>query len=128
MTLRNDFYYITDTQPQNPSLPDGLAEFACTIRFNPDHYIYQAHFPGQPITPGVCLVQIATELLEYVSGMDVVLTNACNIKFRSLVTPELTPTYSFSKIKCEGDTVNVHVSIDHNGKQYARMILIYRKR
>ena len=33
-----------------------------TIRLNPEHFIYKAHFPGEPITPGVCIMQIAIEL------------------------------------------------------------------
>ena len=33
------------------------------IRLNPDHEIYRAHFPGNPITPGVCIVQIISEVL-----------------------------------------------------------------
>ena len=31
------------------------------LRLNPDHPIYHAHFPGNPITPGVCIVQIVGE-------------------------------------------------------------------
>ena len=34
------------------------------LRLLPDSPVYQGHFPGYPITPGVCLVQIALELIE----------------------------------------------------------------
>ena len=27
------------------------------IQLHPEHVIYQAHFPGSPITPGVCIIQ-----------------------------------------------------------------------
>ena len=33
------------------------------LRLNPEHFIYQAHFPGEPVTPGVCILQIGKELL-----------------------------------------------------------------
>ena len=32
------------------------------LQLHPEHEIYQAHFPGNPITPGVCQVQIVAEL------------------------------------------------------------------
>ena len=32
------------------------------IRLLPDNVIYKAHFPEKPITPGVCIVQMAVEL------------------------------------------------------------------
>ena len=35
-----------------------------TIKLIPSCVIYQAHFPGEPITPGVCIVQMAKELIE----------------------------------------------------------------
>ena len=34
------------------------------IKLHPEHVIYDAHFPGQPITPGVCLVQMIGEILQ----------------------------------------------------------------
>ena len=34
-----------------------------TIRLLPDSPVYKGHFPGYPITPGVCLVEIALELI-----------------------------------------------------------------
>lgn len=40
------------------------------LRFHPEHPIYAAHFPGQPLTPGVCFVQIAFELLEHFLSID----------------------------------------------------------
>ena len=34
------------------------------ILLDASHFIYQAHFPEEPITPGVCIIQIAKELME----------------------------------------------------------------
>ena len=38
------------------------------VRLLPESPVYQGHFPGYPITPGVCLVQIALELIEEMAG------------------------------------------------------------
>ncbi|MBO6083421.1 MAG: hypothetical protein J6P46_10460 [Bacteroidales bacterium] len=53
-----------------------------TIRLLPESPVYQGHFPGYPITPGVCLVEIALELMGSVR-----LVAAKNIKFTSPVVP-----------------------------------------
>ena len=57
MILKNSLYTIEGQQSQ-----EGTVSY--DIRLHSDHFIYQAHFPGEPITPGVCVVQIAKELLE----------------------------------------------------------------
>ena len=58
-----------------------------TLRLLPDSPVYQGHFPGYPITPGVCLVQMAMDLIEEMAGRKVRLAAAKNIKFTSPVIP-----------------------------------------
>ncbi len=33
------------------------------ISFNPEHNIYKGHFPGLPITPGVCQVKWVKDVI-----------------------------------------------------------------
>ena len=54
---------------------DGV-EYA--VRLNPEHFIFRAHFPGMPITPGVCILQMCIELLGKWCGMPLVLECAKN--------------------------------------------------
>ena len=63
-----------------------------TIRLLPESPVYKGHFPGYPITPGVCLVEIALELIAEMAdqvGHDerVRLVGAKNIKFTSPILP-----------------------------------------
>ena len=63
-----------------------------TIRLLPESPVYQGHFPGYPITPGVCLVEIALELIAEMAGQaghdeKVRLVGAKNIKFTSPIIP-----------------------------------------
>ena len=39
-----------------------------TVRLLPESAVYRGHFPGYPITPGVCMVQIALELIGEMAG------------------------------------------------------------
>ena len=57
MKLRDSLYTIV-----SEFKGDGRHDF--NIKLDPEHFIYKAHFPGEPITPGVCIMQIAKELLE----------------------------------------------------------------
>ena len=34
------------------------------IELNKDHDIFKGHFPGNPVMPGVCMLQIIKELTE----------------------------------------------------------------
>ena len=70
----------------------GKEEGSATIKLIPSCPIYKAHFPGYPITPGVCLVEIALELIAEMAdqvGHDerVRLVGAKNIKFTSPIIP-----------------------------------------
>lgn len=59
----------------------GKEEGSATIKLLPSCPIYEAHFPGHPITPGVTLVQIALEI------MGKQLKGARDIKFIEPVFP-----------------------------------------
>lgn len=63
-----------------------------TVRLLPESPVYRGHFPGYPITPGVCLVEIALELIAEMAGQaghdgKVQLVGAKNIKFTSPIIP-----------------------------------------
>ena len=91
-----------------------------TIRLLPESPVYRGHFPGYSITPGVCLVQIALELIGEMAdqvghdgkgGHDdgtVRLVGAKNIKFTSPVFPEEGKELRFS-LSGEGGNWSVEV-------------------
>lgn len=66
-------------------LPEGQSGF--NIILNPDHLIYKAHFPGQPVTPGVCILQMLQELLSIQVGKQLFIKNIKNAKFISMMSP-----------------------------------------
>jgi 3-hydroxyacyl-[acyl-carrier-protein] dehydratase len=53
-----------------------------------DHPVFDGHFPGNPILPGVCTLQIAGELLSKYLDQKLMLIKSDNIKFMSLVIPD----------------------------------------
>ncbi len=76
MKLKNEMFTIVEDNGQQVK-----------IRLNPDHEIYRAHFPGNPITPGVCIVQIIGEVLGGQQNRKLALDSIVNLKFVSTISP-----------------------------------------
>ena len=82
MKLNGDLFRI---ESRMQGLPQGQSGF--NIILNPDHLIYKAHFPGQPVTPGVCILQMLQELLSIEMGKQLFIKNIKNAKFISMMSP-----------------------------------------
>ena len=104
MSLKDSLYHIV-------SCESGKT----VVRLDPSSPVYAAHFPGYPITPGVILIEIATELLSAGAACGSIygcadgcidgvadglleLSEAVNVKFVSPVIPgeETLLTYLFA--------------------------------
>jgi 3-hydroxyacyl-[acyl-carrier-protein] dehydratase len=79
--LLNDFFFVDDWQPG-----DGLAR--AILRINWGHPIFEGHFPGRPVVPGACLLQIVKELVSMALGNEIRLIRAGQIKFISMIGPD----------------------------------------
>ena len=95
MTLKDSLYHITQKTEQRYE-----------VLLDEKHFIYQAHFPGEPVTPGVCIIQIAKELLEDHLQRDFVIRQVKNVKFLSVISPIKTPrvSYTFDKLSVLEET------------------------
>lgn len=81
MKLLNNFYtVITD------DISDGNHKYL--IRLNESHPIYSYHFPGNPITPGVCILQILSELCEKALKRKLNIKSYVNVKYLSVISPK----------------------------------------
>lgn len=82
--LLNDFYTIESLASQ----PDGVTAI---IKLDPDHAIYQGHFQGNPVVPGVCLMTISKEVLAEAIDRPLQLREAKSLKFLRVVNPKVQP-------------------------------------
>ena len=78
------------------------------------------------MTPGVCLVQMATEILEQKFDKRLVLSTAVNIKFKRLVAPTDEPSFVFSKLVMEDDLLKALISIEDEQGQFVKMSLQFK--
>lgn len=101
-----------------------------TIRLNSEHVIYKAHFPEQPITPGVCIIQIAQELLEDATQKPLSITMVKNVKFLQIISPVDTDevVYSLQNIVEEEESVKVQVKVAHDETIFAKLSFVCKKK
>lgn len=66
------------------------------VHLNKDHTIFKGHFPGNPVMPGVCMIQIIKELTEEATGKNLFLAVSSNIKFMAIINPEKNPDLQLS--------------------------------
>src|SRR5687768_13751984 len=80
--LLNDFFSVHDQH-------HAAGNVTATLLINKDHGILKGHFPGQPVVPGVCMMQMVKELIELQTQRDLRITEADNMKFLSIINPDL---------------------------------------
>jgi 3-hydroxyacyl-[acyl-carrier-protein] dehydratase len=78
--LLNNFYTIV----QHRQALDGIE---ASIAINKDHSIFDGHFPGLPVVPGVCMIQIIKEITSLVLGHQFMLQEADHVKFLNVINP-----------------------------------------
>ena|SRR5690606_14246200 len=61
------------------------------ITINKDHEVFKGHFPGNPVTPGVCMMHIIKGITELVVEKKLFMQSSSNIKFLAVINPEKTP-------------------------------------
>jgi 3-hydroxyacyl-[acyl-carrier-protein] dehydratase len=73
----------------------GEQTITVDIALHTTHAIFEGHFPGQPILPGVCQTQICVELFNELTQQNLVLTGASVMKFLSFINPNVHPNLTF---------------------------------
>lgn len=129
MKLKNNLYKIISKEEVN-------SIFNYTVELNPSCVIYQAHFPGEPITPGVCIVQIGKEVIEDLLleqssvSRRLEIIKAKNIKFLSVISPNETPilTYQVRKLGFSDDnmTIETQIVVNSDDKSMAKISLVLK--
>ena len=80
-----------------------------TVPFNilKDSFVFDGHFPEQPILPGVVMVEILKQGIELVTAKKINLVEANNFKFLKMINPQ------------EVDSATLTLTIKNNEKGLA---------
>jgi 3-hydroxyacyl-[acyl-carrier-protein] dehydratase len=115
--LRNDFFTVNE-------LDGGTPSYRALLTLNTQHRIFGGHFPGQPVVPGVCLMQMVQEVTAAALGIGGLrLLWAGQIKFISPIDPRTAGELEMMldcKIREGGpgadDTITVIATMSDGGK------------
>jgi 3-hydroxyacyl-[acyl-carrier-protein] dehydratase len=105
--LLNDLYTIQ-------SLSESQNEIQATVLLRADHPIFKGHFPGQPVLPGVCMMEMISEITGHYMRKQFRISAGPMIKFLRMIDPSKNPLISI-EIKYQttySDTIT-------NGKLFA---------
>jgi len=57
------------------------------IKINTNHQIFKGHFPGRPVLPGVCQIQIVKDIIESEYPKYTSILSSNSIKFLRVIDP-----------------------------------------
>jgi len=116
MKLRDNFFRVKEFHPTATGAD-------CTVGLLAEHFIYSAHFPGNPITPGVCIIQIVKELSEELVKRSLFLKEVHNVKFLNVINPLENEQVTFSiTLSAEGaDHYKVGAVVHNENGRFAKL-------
>lgn len=117
---------ITDLYKiESSEISDGTGAFV--LELNCESEIYKAHFPGQPITPGACILQIVDDMFhempEALQGLR--LAEVVNLKFLSPIDPRVATRLNI-EMTYNAETNQVKAEVKHNGVVASKLSLRYK--
>jgi 3-hydroxyacyl-[acyl-carrier-protein] dehydratase len=118
MLLKDSFFKIINKQ----RTANGISY---TVAFNMNHFIYQAHFPANPITPGICIIQIIKELSEDILKRELFLKKVQIVKFLNVINPlkNKEVIFSISIASEENDKHKVEAFVFYKDLRFAKLTI-----
>ncbi len=101
--LLKDFY----TEDKIDVLGNG--NYSASITLNKDHAIFKGHFPGNPVTPGVCMMQIIKEITQNILKVELTMLTTSNVKFMALINPDINSKLVLDLEIIENETTGIKV-------------------
>ena len=110
-------------------LADSENSRTCHITLNSSHPIFPAHFAGNPIMPGACVVQIIKELSADCFDSDFFVSAVKNMKFLQGINPLETPDISvqLSFKQQDSEMLSVAAVLKNGDKIFTKSTLSLKK-
>ncbi len=99
------------------------------VTVNPSHVVFDGHFPGQPVLPGVAMVYLSRLLTQKQVSTDKTLQmkDAAQMKFLSLLDPRINPEFTYVNeiVKQEDGLVYVKGDMKHEEITFFKISATY---
>ncbi|MBQ0056793.1 MAG: beta-hydroxyacyl-ACP dehydratase [Bacteroidales bacterium] len=103
MLLKDKFFEVLHEE----RITANDAVYLCGIK--PDCDVYNGHFPGKPVSPGVCNIEMIKECTEMLTGKDLVIDTIKQCRLTAVASPAVCPKVD----------VKVSVAASEDGQSYA---------
>ncbi|MBO7378310.1 MAG: beta-hydroxyacyl-ACP dehydratase [Bacteroidales bacterium] len=118
MLLKDKFFTVLHEE----RLSANEAIFLCELK--PDCDVYRGHFPGKPVSPGVCNIEMIRECTEMLVGEDLQIDTIKQCRMTAVASPSVCPKVdvSVSVARLEGtQNYNVVAMIRDAGQSYMEL-------
>lgn len=114
LSLSEELYQVKNVESKNGHLE-------ALINLIRESQIFEAHFPGNPVLPGVCAMQIMKELIQDNLESPINLVRVSNLKFLKVINPDDTPEMMVKiETSLEEGTLGVIGSFEWQGEVYLK--------
>lgn len=118
MLLKDKFFEILHEEKINAN----EAVYLCGLKADCD--VYQGHFPGKPVSPGVCNIEMIRECAELLTGENLLIQTIKQCRLTAVASPSVCPKVDvkISVARVEGtETYNVVGSISDAETSYMEL-------
>lgn len=88
--LLDDFYKVLDLKSEDNQI------LTASVKINKTHQIFEGHFPENPVTPGVAMLQIVKNCLETHVEESLLMQHLSHVKFLAIVNPNIEDIINFN--------------------------------
>lgn len=103
MLLKDNFFTVLHEE----RISANDAVYLCEL--NKDCDVYRGHFPGKPVSPGVCNIEMIKECAEMLTGKNLVYSTIKQCRLTAVASPNVCPKVD----------VKVSVAAAEDGTSYA---------
>jgi len=85
------------------------------LDINTDSEIFPGHFPGHPVVPGACMLQLVKDVLEATLNKTLRLKKAGQLKFISMIDPNVVQTVQLDITYATNEEIEVTAKLISQG-------------
>jgi 3-hydroxyacyl-[acyl-carrier-protein] dehydratase len=118
MLLENVYY----KQMRRDPAANGPGKAAFEVELKADSPIYRGHFPGHPVCPGICNVELVRECAMQATGSRLRIAAIKKCRFTAVATPEKCPEVHVGlQWTEENGKLRLQATIEHAGTTFVEL-------
>jgi 3-hydroxyacyl-[acyl-carrier-protein] dehydratase len=113
MLLENKYYKVLRARENG----EGKAVYHLAIL--PDCIVYEGHFPGKPVCPGVCNIQTIKECASMLAGRELRISSIKQCLLTAIASPTICPEVDvYVEVKETDGKYSIVATISDEKRQY----------